>query len=212
MNAAALIQRCADTGIRLSVDGDRLHVEAEPGTMTTELRALLTNRKADLLTSLSGTRGHLLALAKAEGMDAGLVHGLPEADVDACAGLPDATLRAYLTAMQDTADRMDGRIPTGETAPILCIHCGPVWSHHEVAAVLPMVDGWPRALGCPWCHVRKALKAIPRPPITCTTCQHYSPDTINPKAGMGECMDGHGHHYPMQRHCCGQYLPRGNQP
>jgi|SRR5690625_451173 len=158
------------------------------------------------------TRAHLLALAEAEGMDAGLVHGMPETDVDACAGLPDATLRAYLTAMQDTADRMAGRIPTGETTPILCAHCGPVWSHPEVAAVLPVVDDWPHALGCPWCHVRKALKAMPRPPVTCATCQHFQPDTLNPDAGMGACMGGHGDHYPNQRHRCGQYRPKENQP
>lgn len=151
---------------------------------------------------------HLRMLAEAEGVEPGLVDTLTAADVDACAGLPDATLRAYLTAMQDTADRMAGRIPTGETAPILCAHCGPVWSHPEVAAVLPVVDDWPRALGCPWCHVRKALKAMPRPPVTCSTCQHFQPDTLNPDAGMGECMGGHGHHYPMQRHRCGKYRPR----
>lgn len=212
MTTAALIQRLTDTGIRLSVDGDCLHVEAAPGTVTAELRALLANRKADLLGALSGTRGHLLTLAKAEGMDAGLVHELPEADAVDLNGLPDSALVAFLHMRQDTADRTAGRIPARETAAMLCVHCGPVWASPAVTAVLPVVDGWPRALGCPWCHVRKALKAIPRPPVTCATCQHFQPDTLNPDAGMGECVDGHGDHYPNQRHRCGQYRPKENQP
>jgi len=32
-----------------------------------------------------------------------------------------------------------------------------------IAAALPVVTGWPRALGCPWCAIRKADGAIPRP-------------------------------------------------
>lgn len=157
-------------------------------------------------------RNRLLTLTEAEGMDAGLVHELVEADMADLTGLPDSALLAFLHARQDTTDRMAGRIPARETAAMLCIHCGPVWASPAVTAVLPVVDSWPRALGCPWCHVRKALKAIPRPPITCATCQHYRPDMLNPEAGTGECMAGHGFHYPMQRHRCGQYHPKENQP
>jgi hypothetical protein len=44
-----------------------------------------------------------------------------------------------------------------------CQQCGPVWIHPDIVAALPMVNGWPRALGCPWCFVRKAGGPIPRP-------------------------------------------------
>jgi hypothetical protein len=57
MNAAVLMRQLADAGIRLSATGDRLHVEAKPGTVTRGLRGLLVNRKIDLLAELTGTRG-----------------------------------------------------------------------------------------------------------------------------------------------------------
>jgi hypothetical protein len=71
---------------------------------------------------------------------------------------------------------------------------------------LPKVGGWARALGCPWCFVRKAGGFIPRPSIACGDCQHFTPDTINPPAGMGTCTSGHGMHYPMTAHRCAAYL------
>lgn len=52
MNAAALIRHLAQAGIHVSANGDRLRVEAKPGTVTSEMRALLTNRKGDLLAEL----------------------------------------------------------------------------------------------------------------------------------------------------------------
>lgn len=148
----------------------------------------------------------LLAAAGAEYADPDLIHRLTAADVAACDGLPDTVLQAYLRALEANAERMAGRVPAGETAAILCVRCGPVWAHPAVAAVLPKVNGWPRALGCPWCHVRKAGQYIPRPPVTCATCAHWKPDAINPAAGVGTCPD-HGTHYPMQRHTCGDWWP-----
>lgn len=47
----------------------------------------------------------------------------------------------------------------------------------------------------------------PCPPVTCGDCQHFTPDTINPPAGMGSCGSGHGIHYPMQRRVCATFLP-----
>lgn len=52
MNAAALIRHLAQAGIRLSPNGDRLRVEAKPGTVTSDLRAIIANRKSDLLAEL----------------------------------------------------------------------------------------------------------------------------------------------------------------
>lgn len=56
MSAAALIQRLADAGVRLSPNGDRLRVQAPPGAVTPELRALIANRKGDLLAELDRGR------------------------------------------------------------------------------------------------------------------------------------------------------------
>jgi hypothetical protein len=108
---------------------------------------------------------------------------------------------------RDIDDRHAGRVPAGDTARMLCRGCGPVWIHPDIAAVLPVVDGWPRALGCPWCFVRKAGGFIPRPSVTCESCRHFNPDTINPTAGMGACGAGKGMHYPMQRHGCDAFDP-----
>lgn len=108
--------------------------------------------------------GHLLALAEAEGIDARLVHEMTSADVDTCAVLPDTTLRVFLQARQDTADRDAGRLPASYTAPALCRHCGPVWLPPAHVAKAPTVGGWPRVLGCPWCHVHLPEgMALPRP-------------------------------------------------
>lgn len=118
-------------------------------------------------------------------------------------------LGALESMQRDADDRRAGRVPAGDTARMLCNGCGPVWIHPDIAAVLPVVDGWPRALGCPWCFVRKAGGYIPRPSVTCEGCGHFSRDTINPGAGMGACGAGMGTHYPMQRHTCAGHKPIG---
>lgn len=101
-------------------------------------------------------RTHLLTLAADELLLVGLVHALDDADVTACAGVPDTALRAYLRAL-DCGRRMDsGMAPVewGEPVARTCNGCGPVllWSScpQTVAA-------------CPWCFRRRAGKAIPRP-------------------------------------------------
>lgn len=158
--------------------------------------------------ALKPLRAHLLALAAAEGIDADHVHRLHDLDVAACIGLGARQLADYLAMLADTADRHAGRVPLDDTAPMHCERCGPVWIHPDIAAVLPVVDGWPRALGCPWCFVRKAGGTIPRPPVTCEGCRHFTPDAINPPAGMGVCNAGKGVHYPMVRHTCGIHSTR----
>lgn len=166
MSAATdLIEKLHLYGVRLEARGDHLHVEAPKGTVTPELRALLVNRKADLLAELGGTgpRARLLTAAAAEYADPDLIHHLPKEYLDACEGLPDNVLGAYVRALEDEAERMAGRVPRRETAAIMCVRCGPVWAPPEVAAALPVVKGMPRALGCPWCHVRKKGMQIPRP-------------------------------------------------
>lgn len=118
-----------------------------------------------LADALKPLRAHLLALAAAEHIDVAQIHRLHDVDVAACIGLEACQLAAYLSTLTDTADRHAGRIPASDTAAMHCEHCGPVWIHPDIAAVLPVVEGWPRALGCPWCFVRKAGGYIPCPSV-----------------------------------------------
>jgi hypothetical protein len=163
---------------------------------------------AETADPLHAIRVHLLALAAAEGMDVDHAHRLHDLDIAACIGLDACQLAACLSMLVDTADRHAGRAPAGDTAPIHCEGCGPVWIHPDIAEVLPVVDGWPRALGCPWCFVRKAGGYIPRPSVACEGCRHLTPDTINPAAGMGVCGAGKGMRWPMTRHACGSHSTR----
>lgn len=146
-------------------------------------------------------RAHLLALAADEGLSAVLVHGLDHADVAACDGLTDDALRAYLRAL-DARSQMDaGMVPRGWGEPVArtCEGCGPV-------LLWPTCP--PRVKACPWCFRRKAGKAIPRPLVTCGTCQHFQPDTVNPGAGIGDCQLGPARAYwPKKRHRCAGWRP-----
>ena len=160
---------------------------------------------AEAADPLHAIRAHLLALAAAEGMDVDHVHRLHGLDIAACVGLDARQLRAYVSMLADTADRHAGRVPLDDTAAIHCEQCGPVWIHPTIAEVLPVVDGWPRALGCPWCFVRRAGGYIPRPSVTCERCRHFSSDTLNPEVGMGICGAGKGMHYAGTGHTCGDW-------
>jgi len=113
---------------------------------------------------IEALRGHLGRLANAEGIDRQLIAGLQLFDVAACAGLPVEILRTYIRALRDSDLRRQGKVPPDETAAAMCRLCGPVWLHPAVASVAPIVDGWPRVLGCPWCHLRERT-LVPRPPI-----------------------------------------------
>ncbi len=162
-------------------------------------------------TSSAILRAHLLTLAERHSMDVGIVHALPQADVEACTGLPDETLLAYLYTLADDAERRAGRVPEGDTAAVLCRSCGPVYLHPSIAAVLPVVNGWPRALGCPWCFIPKdGRMSIPRPNVTCGTCTHFIPDKINPQGGAGSCKLGitpKRTPLPFTAQYCGRYRP-----
>lgn len=204
-----LIRQLHRSGVRLEARGDSLHVEALKGAVTPDLRALLINRKTDLLAALdaSGARARLLAAVAAEYAE--LIHHLPGADLASSEGLPDSVLRGYVRALATDAERMAGRVPPGDTAAVHCARCGSVWLHPSVAAVLPVVNGWPRALGCPWCHVRKARGHIPRPPTTCKDCRH---SVTNPTAGVSTCTSGHGTPCPTPSHGCDDFRPTKDTP
>ncbi len=112
--------------------------------------------RLDCGTGEQDMRSHLLGIATGDGRPASLVHGLADADVEACAGLPDDTLRAYLRAVE-RGQRMDaGELPPewGEAVARTCEGCGPVLLWPQCPAIVK---------ACPWCFRRKAGKAIPRP-------------------------------------------------
>lgn len=158
MNAAALLAELSAAGIRLSRSGDRLRVEARPGTLTTELREQLTASKPDLLVLLDDTtiiRDQLLTLASAEGLSPAIVERLFVDDLAACRGLTDATLRAFLRALHKSALMTAGVVPPTFTVAARCHQCGPVW----LSEAPP-----PEAKSCPWCFRRRAGMSIPVPP------------------------------------------------
>ena len=158
-------------------------------------------------------RARLLRLAKAQGRDSALVDRLPVADMPAYSGMTDPQLSALLSMLTDDADRERGKVPDGDTAVILCRSCGPVWVHPAIARMLPMVGGWPRALGCPWCFIRARGIAIPRPHVACANCRHRVPDPINPAQGWGRCAVGNeSATWPGRKHRCDAFRPTEATP
>lgn len=157
-------------------------------------------------------RDHLLVLAESEYRDPVLVRALSESFLRDLHGMGDDALRALLAMLADDADRRALRRPRNDTGAMLCRSCGPVWIHPSIAAVLPVVDGWPRALGCPWCLIHpKGGMDIPRPPVTCADCQHYQPDSVNPAQGCGSCVIGihqRGGGYPFRQRQCKAFQPK----
>lgn len=87
MSAADTIRELAAIGIRLSVAGDRLHVEARHGAVTDELRQRLVENKPELLAALrlEATRIRLLTIARSIGLPDQLVLELPIEEVEAAA-------------------------------------------------------------------------------------------------------------------------------
>ena len=162
------------------------------------------------MLALLAQRDRLHRLADAEGIDPALIDRLDDDDLTGCIGLSTDTLAAYVRALRDSDLRERGKVPADETARALCRSCGPVWVAPEVAAVAPVVDSWPRLLGCPWCHV-KNRKAMCRPQVRCGDCQHFACDTVNPAQGMGHCSAGCDPErpYPIVKHECSRFSPRG---
>jgi hypothetical protein len=224
MNAVTLIRELHAAGICISASDDRLHVEAPAGAVTPEFRQRLAANKAKLLAHLHQSaqavapvvmvdRAALLTLADGLGLDRTIVHRLTTADLADCAGFPAEALRTYLLMLDATATRWAGKVPEGDTAAIFCAHCGPVFAHPDIAAVLPVVGGWPHALGCPWCFIRKAVLQVPRPKVSCSICEHFQRDLVNPEGGVGRCAVGAARPhdlptYPGSSRCCGSWCPR----
>ena len=144
------------------------HVPTVPTVPTEKSRGTAKTAKvpAAATTESSGSvdmRAALLALADRLGIDRSAVVRIPSADLPLWAAVPADALPDYLRGLGDAATRQAGKVPPTDTAAIHCAHCGPVYVHPSIAACLPVVTGWPRAIGCPWCAIRKADGAIPRP-------------------------------------------------
>lgn len=153
----------------------------------------------------------LLAALRTQGLPdewLGLDHG----DASGVAALTDKQLSAYVAMLADADLREHGQRPADETTAALCRSCGPVWLTPEVASVAPVATGWPRLLGCPWCHVRNR-RAIPRPSVTCGECRHFIRSAVNPSAGMGRCsaqrvpLRNEPLPYPHAARCCAEWRP-----
>jgi hypothetical protein len=159
-------------------------------------------------------RNRLLRLCEAMAIDQKLINELPTEDVAACEGLDDDVLRTYVRSLRDSDAMERGRVPEGMTARALCRSCGPVLLSPNVAAVAPVSDGWPRVLGCPWCHVRNRA-VIPRPVVRCGECRHFVPDRVSPHSGLGRCGLGRERlphdnlHYPHAARQCEAFIPAG---
>lgn len=54
MTPEAILHQCAQRGIVLSVNGDKLKVTGPPGSLKPQVVALLREHKADLLAALTG--------------------------------------------------------------------------------------------------------------------------------------------------------------
>lgn len=184
-----------------------------PATVATVATVTVANPRSDE-TDTADTRARLLALAAAGYRAPELVRQLPEAELAAWAewlrAVPaeqhPGALRAWLDTLADEADMRAGRKPPSYDAPVLCARCGPVWLPAAQARLLDVRDGWPRALGCPWCFIRAAGGFIPRPPVRAGDCTHWHPDGVNPAGGRGQCACGSW--WPGQAHPCGKFVPR----
>jgi len=97
----------------------------------------------------------------------------PEDKVDWHSGnLSADTLLAFATALSWRREME----PRGSPGPAVCRPCGPIWHWREGTY-----------LSCPWCRNRESGRPIPRPPVACRECRHWSPDKINPPGGLGSC-------------------------
>ncbi|SFN14905.1 hypothetical protein [Dokdonella immobilis] len=165
----------------------------------------------------SDVRGRLIRIAEADLFNVALLDSQEADDLALLANLDDNGLRGFLQCIHDDSLRVHGHCLPDDTARALCRSCGPVWIGPEVAALAPIIEGWPRVLGCPWCHV-KNRQAMRRPAINCGDCRHFIPDPVNPGAGMGRCgidrepKESEPMHYPDAQRECEKFNPKGVRP
>ena len=174
MNALAKLRKRASTAAIPAIPAIRAGQRIAESRESQESQGVKAETRFSDLPPAAPTdtlRAHLLVLAAAAQVDPHHVHRMLDPEVADYAGLSDAQLTVCLHMMADTADRNAGLVPAGDTAAMQCIHCGPVYIHPDIAAVLPVVDGLPRGLGCPWCFVRKAGGTVPSPLVSRASAQ-----------------------------------------
>ncbi|MBX3711855.1 MAG: hypothetical protein KF800_07840 [Lysobacter sp.] len=99
-------------------------------------------------------RAMLTAIARDGGIPQAVVDAIDPRDLGACAGLPAATLGAYLRALHRSRQMAAGVVPAGWTHVARCTGCGPVW-------LPPTMPATVRA--CPWCQHRRNGRHPPTP-------------------------------------------------
>ena len=109
-------------------------------------------------TALESARPRIIFFAEVEGLDITVVDNLSAEELGEFNRLSDAHLRGYIGLMRDSFLRGLGQLAPGDGTPVSCATCGPVPLRRSIAAALPFSDGWPRAAGCPWCHVNNPTK------------------------------------------------------
>lgn len=149
---------------------------------------------------LDHARKRLLALCADELLPASLVDGLSAADIAQCIDASDAASRGYLRSLETSEAIRGGVAPAGwgRATARFCGGCGPVLLWPECP---------PTVKDCPWCFRRKAGRSIPRPSVTCGSCSNYTPDSINPDAGVGTCNAGLTAMWPMKEWICTTWHP-----
>ena len=115
----------------------------------------------------------------------------------------EAEKRAIEYCERVAKDREAGRVPASYISTTHCRGCGTV----------PIFAGAPaRVDSCPWCSNRSRGLPIPRPLVSCVTCQHFTADPIG-DGGIGSCArggppKGQMPAYPYAKRKCGDFEPK----
>ena len=209
MTPARILETLAAAGVTVTRHGDRLRLKPASGSVPGDVVELARAHKPELLQALpdaADPRASLYRLADAEGLPRGIVDRLTDADLDPDNGahlLDDAGLRRWLHVLAENERMRQGIAPDGWTQPSHCERCGPVrlWTGAPL-----------HVIGCPWCHVRRAGGAVPRPSVTCAACTHRQPRPDTSDAGMHTCTKAHGLHFANEQHACPDWHPLKVQP
>lgn len=203
-----------EAGVCVEEQGGRLIVSAPTGRITSDVLESIRANKGTLISALLSRRAgivkQLRGLATNHPYARRQIQTLRDEDVDACFGLADALLEAYVSALNDVASRAAGVVPASDHASALCLSCGPIYLAPETARGLPLINGWHTAQGCPWCVSGRIL--FPRPPVSCGTCQRFVHDAINPSEGAGMCQANLNPQspYPSVSRTCSKWRPVAN--
>ncbi len=185
MTARALVEGARRDGLVLmGTPSGTLRVRG-PEAAIAKWTPALRGHKADILAALN---------------DAGLIRGQKSVTVTELASAEEAAAIAYAEKVQ--ALREQGQVPGSYTATTHCRGCGTV----------PIFAGAPvRVVSCPWCRNRIEGLPIPRPPVSCADCAHFTADPIG-EGGIGSCSaggppQGQMPAYPHAKRRCARYLP-----